>query len=226
MRKLIRFLSILIIISIAFSSQSMAGKKPFRGIITYKISYPESEFDAQTMSMLPKVAIVMIKGDMLKTSITTGAGEQTMITDGKNKTNITLIDAMGQKFALRSSFEENEEEMNKYETTVEETGKTKEIAGYDCEKVIIHLKNKETQDENDITVYYTDKFDVGNIYSDKAMFEKIDGLMLQYELNTQGMKMVFTATDVKKKKVSDDEFVIPEGYEETTREELQRNFGG
>ncbi len=226
MKKSLSILSILIVTLIAFSNSSYAGSKPFKGIITYKISFPESDFDAETMSMLPKVATVMIKDNMMKTSITMGMGTQTSITNGKTNTSVSLIDMMGQKYAIRTTEEENMAELEKYETSVEETGETREIAGYDCKKVIVHVKNKETEEENNITVYYTDKYEIGNIYSDKAMFDKVDGLMLQYELDTRGMRMVFTATDVKKKKVSDDEFEIPEGYTETTQEELRRNFGG
>ncbi|MDZ7740233.1 MAG: hypothetical protein U5Q03_00275 [Bacteroidota bacterium] len=226
MKKSLNILSILFFALIVFSNNSYAGNKPFNGIITYKISFPDSDFDAQTMSMLPKVATVMVKDNMMKTSITMGMGTQTSIVDGNTKTTVSLIDMMGQKYAVRTTEEENFEELEKYETSVEETGETREIAGHDCKKVIVHVKNKETEDETDITVFYTDKYEIGNIYSDKAMFEKINGLMLQYEIDTKGMKMVFTATDVKKKKVSDDEFEIPEGYTETTQEELRRNFGG
>ena len=40
------------------------------------------------------------------------------------------------------------------------------------------------------------------------------------------MKMKFTATSVKKQKVTDKDFEIPEGYKEVTKEELQNMFGG
>ena len=58
------------------------------------------------------------------------------------------------------------------------------------------------------------------------MFKDIDGTMLQYEVEANGMTMMFTATDVDKGNVSKSEFEVPEDFKQVTKEELQSMFGG
>ncbi len=68
---LFAFIGLFLIISM----QSFAGKKPFQGIITYKISYPSSNMDASMMSMLPKVLTAYYGKSHVKTSITLEKGQ-------------------------------------------------------------------------------------------------------------------------------------------------------
>jgi hypothetical protein len=50
-------------------------------------------------------------------------------------------------------------------------------------------------------------------------------MMLEFEMDQDGLKMHFVAVNIDKKKVSDDLFQIPEGYEEMTKEEMESRFG-
>ncbi len=206
--------------------QSYAGSKPFRGIITYKISYPNSSFDASVLSQLPKVLTVYISDPMIKTSINMGMGAQSSIINTEDQTTVELLDMMGQKFAIRTSAEENEDELNNFETSIDETGETKEIAGYKCKQVIVNVKDNESGVEFTSNVYYSTELVTPANKFQNPMFKDIEGTMLEYELEMQGMSMKFTATSIKKTKVSNKEFEIPEGYKETTKDELKSNFGG
>jgi GLPGLI family protein len=226
MKNSIKIISIILLFAFGFGIDAQAGKKPFEGIITYKISFPGADIPAEAVSMMPKVATVMVKGNMIKSTLVMGMGKQISISNGEDKTVVNLIEAMGQKFAIESTPEEIEKELSKYETTIEITEETKKIAGLECIKAIVHAKNTKTGKINDITAYYTTKYKIGEIYKGKAMFNGIPGIMMQYEIDANGMKMVFTASNIKKQKVKDEEFNIPEGYTKTTKEELQATFGG
>lgn len=48
---------------------------------------------------------------------------------------------------------------------------------------------------------------------------------MEYVMNQNGMKINLTATKVSREPLSDDKFAIPEGYTETTLEELQKSMG-
>ena len=56
-------------------------------------------------------------------------------------------------------------------------------------------------------------------------FQGIKGMPLEYEIKAQnGMSMKMTATSVSKETVADSKFVIPDGYKETTVEEMQKDM--
>jgi hypothetical protein len=57
-------------------------------------------------------------------------------------------------------------------------------------------------------------------------FQSIEGVMLEYSMKENNINMQFSAVSVEKKKISDDEFEIPEGYKVMTKSEFQNMFGG
>ena len=87
------------------------SQKPFEGVITYKITYPDNKFTESQMAMFPKILTVAIKGEKSRTDIQTGMGNTIEISDYTTKTKTTLMDMMGQKFAIRSTWEEIQKEM-------------------------------------------------------------------------------------------------------------------
>ena len=132
------------------------------------------------------------------------------------------MDMMGKKFAVKIAASDIEKEMEKAgEIEVIKTEETRDILGYTCKKAIVKLKDS----GQEMTVYYTDELSTGIENSNNPMFKDIDGMMLEFSMVQNGMDMHFTAVNIEKKKVSDSEFEIPEGYEEITQEELQSRFG-
>ena len=226
MKKVIQLILIATTFVFAFNNVSFAGKKPFKGIITYKITFPNSEFDQATLAMMPKVMTVTIKGNMSKTSLNMGMGTQSTIFNGDNKTATTLINMMGQKYAIQITREDIDKEIaDQPKPIVKYLDETKEIAGYKCKKAEIIFKN---DDDNEVTftVYYTDELGGKALNSGQALYSEIDGVLLEYEIDAKGMAMKFEATSVEKKNVSDKEFDIPEDYKITTKDELESMFGG
>ncbi|MCK4288864.1 MAG: DUF4412 domain-containing protein [Bacteroidales bacterium] len=226
MKKVIQLILIATTFVFAFTNVSFASKKPFKGIITYKITFPNSEFDQATLAMMPKVMTVTIKGNMSKTSLNMGMGTQSTIFNGDNKTATTLINMMGQKYAIQITREDIDKEIaDQPKPIVKYLDETKEIAGYKCKKAEIIFKN---DDDNEVTftVYYTDELGGKALNSGQALYSEIDGVLLEYEIDAKGMAMKFEATSVEKKNVSDKEFDIPEDYKITTKDELESMFGG
>jgi hypothetical protein len=218
------FLPVLMI-SLFCTSGLIAGNKSFEGMITFKISYPDSKFSESQQAMLPKMLTVTIKGTKSKSEIKTSMGNQIEIIDYTEKTKIALIDMMGQKYAVKSTNEEIEKENAKEPVpTVVLTNETKVIAGYTCKKALVTTNDDGVKASYE--VYYTDELGSKVVNFDNPLYKDIDGVLLEFSIKTQQFTMVFTATAVEKKGVTAKEFEVPAEFKLVTKEELQSKFGG
>jgi len=196
--------------------------KDFTGTIVYNITYDMEDLDPQMASFLPKTMKLTIKAPMSRSEISMGMGTNISIFNSDDRSGVTLMDMMGQKLAIKIKPEDVEKDFeNAGEVEVVELDETKEILGYTCKKAIVKVKD----DGPELIVYYTDELSTGLENANNPMFKDIDGMMLEFTMNQDGMNMHFTAVNIDKKKVSDRIFDIPDGYEEISKEELQNRFG-
>lgn len=221
-----RFLSIMMAVAIVMGISSAAMAKDFKGVITYKISYPGMEVDASMAAMMPKMATLTIRENMSKFEISLGQmGSQMQIIDGDAKTVTSCMDMMGQKFYYIETEEDINEDIGENEdVTVDVTGETKEIAGYECKKAIVTVKDGE--DEMFFTVFFTEDIGSSSLNIDNPYFSSIPGAMLEFEIEAGGGTMKMEAISVSKKNVSDSEFEVPEGFTKKTADEIKQMFGG
>jgi GLPGLI family protein len=221
MKKNLTFSWLVLTILALFSFQVMA--KEFKGVITYKITVEGSGVTDEMKTMMPKTMIMSIKGNKARSEMVMSMGKTVSITDGDNKTAITLMDMMGQKIAMQSNYEEIMKDIaDSPEAKVEVTSETKEIAGYVCKKAIVTIP----EEEMEIIVYFTEELGSSALNFDNPQFKDINGVMLEFEMPNDSFSMKFTAITVEKKNVEDSEFIIPEGYQIKTKEELKGMFGG
>jgi GLPGLI family protein len=227
MKTTVKIFTALVIMLLMIAGNSFAGGKDFTGTIVYNITYPDSKMDAQTLAMMPKTLKIKIKGDMSRTEMNMGMGTTVVIFNSETKSGVTLMDFMGQKFAMKMSPEDLDKEMKETpETTVVTTSETKEIAGYTCKKAIVKMKEKGSETETELVVYYSEDLATGKSNEMNPLYKDIPGTMLEYSMNENGMNMFLTAISVEKEKISDSEFETPEGFKEVTKEELKGMFGG
>jgi len=213
-----------IALMLSLTSLSQA-QKPFKGVVTYEISYPGVELDPMMQAQLPTMMTFTMKDNMGKMEMATGMFTQGEIIDADSKTLITFIEAMGQKFKIVMDADmvaEKKSEAPKPE--IEKTGDTKEIAGYKCKMATV-VMTLEDGTEIETDVYYTE-----DLYS-PAMdfnneFEGIDGFPFEYMMDMGQMKMKFTVTSVSKGGVKSSDFELPEDYKQVTEDELKSMFGG
>ncbi len=226
MKKTFAAASILLIIGlIVIPCAQAVSQKTYEGVITYKITYPDNKFTESQMAMFPKILTVSIKGEKSRTDIQTGMGNTIEISDYATKTKTTLLDMMGQKFAIRSTWEEIQKDMeNEAAGQVQLTGETKTIAGYNCKKAIVTVDDKGTKYAFD--VYYSSELGPRAANFDNPVYKDIDGVLLEFSMKTPQFTMKFTATSVEKKSISSKDFEIPTDYTLTTKEELRSKFGG
>ena len=225
MKKLFSSLLLATLVTIIFPVLVIAGDKTSEGVITYKISYPDSKFTESQMAMFPKLMSVMIKGSKSKTEMITGMGNQTEINDYTEKSKVSLLDMMGQKYAIKETAADIQKEMEKEPpATVEVTNETKNIAGYLSKKAIVT-----TNQDGEKTVYevwFTEELGSKDVNFADPVYKDINGVLMEFQMKTPQISMKFTVSSVEKKNVSAKEFEIPSDYKLTTKEELKSKFGG
>ena len=217
MKKNLSFSWLLLTMFAMFSFQSFA--KEFKGVITYKVTLEGSGVTEEMKAMMPKTMTMSIMGDKARTEMVMSMGKQISISDAAEKMTITLLDMMGQKIAIKSSFEEVNAEAPKVK--VEVTSETKDILGYICKKAVIT-----TEDDMEMIVYYTEELGSQELNYVNPEFKDINGVMLEFEMPNEMFTMHLNAISIEKKNIDDSEFVIPEGYQVKTKEELKGMFGG
>lgn len=199
--------------------------KPFEGVITYNITYPDSKFTESQLKMFPKILTVSVKGNKSRTELSTGMGNQVSINDCSEKTVINLIDMMGQKYATKKTSQDIEKELAKEPPAkVNVTAETKTIAGYLCKKAIV--TTEQDGEKTTYEIFFTAEFGGKGVNFDNPLYKDIDGVLMEFLMKTPQFTMKFTASGVEKKAVASKDFEIPEGYKLTTEEELKTKFGG
>ena len=208
-----------------FISAALVAGKPFDGVITYKITYPDSKLSEAQLNMSPKVMTVSVKGSKARTELNIGGGSEIGIVDYATKSKITLINMMGQKFAIKQTTAElAKENAGQPKGTVNITNETKNIAGYNCKKAVV------TTDEDGVKtsfdVWFTDELGGKDANFDDPVYQEVPGVMMEFIIKTPQMSMKLSATSVEKKAVAAKDFEIPADYTLTTQEELKSKFGG
>lgn len=199
--------------------------KPFEGVITFKISYPDTKFSESQMAMFPKVLTVSIKGAKSRTDMQMSGMNSVEITDYIEKTSVSLINMMGQKYAIKQTAAEIESKIAaEGKPTVVLSDETKVIAGYTCKKVVVTMA--ENGINNTYEAYYTSELGSKLVNFNNPLYKDIDGVLLEFLMKSQQINMKFTATSVEKKSLPAKDFEIPSDYTLTTQDELKSKFGG
>lgn len=219
MKKTISALVIVMTVSLIAGINSYAQKK-FKGIVNYTIAY-SGTIDPATAAQQPKAMILSIYENKQKMNIPMGPVNIDIITDGDAKTSTTLLDIMGEKKYYKMTTEEIEKQIAENPAPViTYKEETKTVAGYTCKKA----EYSETKDDETSTtvVYYTEDLG-GELLNYGGQFNKLKGVPLEYVITTpDGIITTFTATEVKKGKVKETDFLIPDDYVELTPEEKQQ----
>ena len=99
-------------------------------------------------------------------------------------------------------------------------GETKNIAGMTAKKVVRHMYDDEGVD-HPMVMWYSDEMGPAiNI-----MFNGIKGMPLECTMDAgEGRAITYTATEVVKGKVKEADFLLPDGYDSLSEDELKELF--
>ncbi len=163
-----------------------------------------------------------IKGPMSRVEMNSALFSSTTIHDSKSGNAVILREVSGQKLLIRMNAENWKEKNKRYQDIqFKNTGETKNIAGYTCQKAVATLK-----DGSNFVVYYTPDLVPENRNYD-YQFRSLNGLPLEYELNMGKMTIKYTVSKVNLNPVPASKFDIPKsGYREMTYEESKKSGSG
>ena len=224
MKKILFAISFALCARLCTSFPASSGK-PFEGVITFKITYPDNKISESQMAMFPKVLTVSVKGSKARTDMELSGMKTVEITDCVDKTKVALLNMMGQKYAIKQNAAEIEKELGKEaKPTVELSSETKVIAGYTCKKAVVTVNDDGVKSTYE--VYYSNELGSKTVNFDNPLYKEIDGVLLEFSMKNRDINMKFTATSIEKKSLSAKDFEIPSDYTVTTQDELKSKFGG
>jgi GLPGLI family protein len=132
------------------------------------------------------------------------------------------MDMMGQKTAIKQPLDENTASGSfGFEAeggTFKATSETKTIAGYKCIKGIYTMPIEDGEPAMTVELWYTTGLSNPQLNSD------IPGMVMEFTMDMEGMKMQFTISAISKETVADSMFEIPAGYTIKTEEEFQNSI--
>lgn len=184
------------------------------GVVEYAISFSDLSPEMKEMeAMLPKSLTVYFKGQSTRSEMPSAMGNTITIANEKTKEFYILMDMMGQKTAIRQTeadLKALKAEQDVKDVKVSLLPDTRTIAGYTCKKAVITFTMK--NEKESLTCFYAPELpSVGNKNAGPG-FDQIKGMMMEYQMNLNGIKMNILARKVRAEKVDDSRFTVPEGY--------------
>jgi GLPGLI family protein len=205
------------IISITSFSQGFDGKITAKMIA---LSVPDEMKGME--GMMTQDMIIYSKKEKSRVELKSMMGNTTVISDTVKKESIVLMDMMGQKTAIKQPLDENTASGSfGFEVqggTFKATSETKTIAGYKCTKGVYTMPTEEGEPAMTVDLWYTTSLSNPQSNSD------IPGMVMEFTMDMEGMKMQFTISAISKETVADSMFEIPAGYTIKTEEEFQNSI--
>ena len=197
---------------------NLFAQNNFEGKIIYAITYTNMPPQMQGYeNMLPKDLTVHIKGNKSRVEQKQMMGSNIIVSDLDKKTGFMEMDMGGQKLRLNITTEEFISQ-SKIMSNIVYIDEAKTIVGYPCKKAIM----SDSTGTRSMTVFYTEK--IKN--QAQAEFVGLKGFPLQYNVTQQNMTMEMIASEISEESVSHDIFNKSDGYQDITREDLQKMMGG
>ncbi len=159
-----------------------------------------------------------LKGHLSRVEMVSALFSSTTIHDSRTGSATILREVSGQKLLIRMNAENWKEKNKRYrDIEFKNTGETKTIAGYKCQKAVATLKDGST-----FVVFYTPELVPENREYD-YQFRSLNGLPLEYELSMGKLTIRYTVSKVNLNPVPASKFDVPKsGYREMTYEESKK----
>jgi GLPGLI family protein len=212
-----------VLFTLAFSIGALAQKTLSEGTIFFDISVQTGDSKPQMADMFDGAqATLFLRGHLSRSELTSALGNTTTIYDHRAGSGVVLRDFGTQKLLIKMNKDNWADKNKKYEGIVfKQTGETKNIAGYKCEKAEALLK-----DGSRFTVFYTKEVVTENTDYD-PQFKDLPGTALEYESVVGNLKIKYTASKISFDPVPMQKFEIPKtGYREMTYEESTKKNSG
>ena len=195
---------------ISCSNKSDERKTHSEGVITYKVSYETDEDANPIVALLPTVVEYKFKNNdisVLSEGYLGFFSTKFISKIGEAKSSI-LFKILNNKMNYEFSSDEIPFVYNhKIATKIKYLKTDRVIAGYKCKLARVYIQELSAP----IDVYYTEDIHLKNP-NRNTPFNKIDGVLLEFETTMNKINAKFSAQNVCLTPVNADEFVIPADY--------------
>ena len=196
----------------------LGGKEITEGVIEYDITYPKMDPNSMMVQGLPDKAYLRFKNNDMVNDMSGMMGLISIAyfsrqSESSVAQTLTLIN---KKYAANITLEEMKKMNSEYVEKVENGKNTAEIAGFKCKEAIVTLKDGEA-----LHVYYTNDIGISNPNWSNP-YNKIDGVLMDFQLERYGLAMHLKAKQVTPKEMDDAEFKITSDYKMIPFEELEK----
>jgi GLPGLI family protein len=222
MKLKIFFILFSLVLLFSCDSSFFSGKLS-EGMIEYDIKYLEDEKSNPLISLLPTTLQYKFKDNSYFQGIEGWMGIFSMagIYDKKNNKKSALLKIMNIKYFYQTDLNGPTFGFDSMpQMKIEKTNETKLIAGYECKKAKIIVNNEQW---TTFDVYYTEDIEIESP-NENNPFKELKGVLLEYRMSFQNIKMELIAKKVEKIDIPDEEFDVPSGYEKVSREKMEEQI--
>jgi GLPGLI family protein len=188
------------------------------GRIDYDITYLNDNLDEKTMELLPKHMKLSFDENQALNNIEGFLGFYKLdaITDFHTRKCSTILKIFDKNYLFQGRRDEmmccfdSMEDMK-----ITETNEKKVIAGFECRKAVVFLPSSGKQ----FDIFYTDKIELKRPNSTNP-YRKINGVLMEFELNLLYLKMRFTADKFQTLSVDPTKNALPKNIRDITRDQM------
>jgi hypothetical protein len=173
---------------------------------------------------LAKDAVIYFKGNKSRTEMGIGIfGKNTTIVDKDSNTVYVLLTVFGNRFALKKTTQELTQLKNPNQTILNPIMLPDErlIAGFKCKHLV--LKTVILSDTLESHCWYSPEIAPINFNNDPS-FEKIEGMVLEFYVQADQMKIHLKAKEVLSVPIEHTQFKVPLNYQMVDEAELNKRM--
>lgn len=210
-RNLQKLLILLSAIFIFSCSESKLNGSISEGVIEYKITYPTIEEGSYLLDLMPKKMETTFSKNNFRSDVVAGMGlfKTSIICKEGDSDFIHSVKMLSKKIASTLNHEQlkafNPNFQNLKITVIDEIA---EIAGLPCKAVQVEVLGDSSWG---FKAFYTEKIIIKNS-TKHTPFNKINGVLMQYEIISYKTHMKFTATKVTETEVDLKDIELEDGY--------------
>jgi hypothetical protein len=186
-------------------------------VVAYEVTYEALDESKQEMlSMLPKKSLLYIKNKLsLFEQEVAGGGRQAFYIDAEKGAGVLVMQFLGQGYKVEMSQDEIESLKKAKELEIIPTKEKKTIAGYMCNKALA------ISDTDTLELFYSNELESE---SSVPPFANVNGIPLKYELIRGGVKMIYTAVEVKEATLDESKFNAAPNMKSMAFADFARSF--
>lgn len=193
------------------------------GAINYNVTYPYLDSNDLGLNILPKTMDFSFKNHMYRIESVGGMGlfAAGYVSNNTEKNMDYFLKMISSRFVSRFNVKGVKKLHKEFPAfRLEKIDSSKTIAGYKCSGYKVVYYSNVVQDHN---IWFTTDINIPDV-NWCSPYAEIEGVLLEYQLQRDGLVINFKANSVSNKKIDDELFSIPVNYKVIPNRALVRKM--